>query len=139
MDDTTKLLDELFPFTYVGTGYFRLNGVPAGSNATDFAEEKLELHGVGDGVGILHGRQAVEFLFAKMIKHFDKWQPIETHPKDDEDFLGWSAKRGIEVCCWTGHSFMPDVAALHQELTGHAQWREPTHWMPIPPSPEVGQ
>lgn len=40
-----KLLGELFPYYYMGTGYFRRKGVPAGQPAP-----------------ILHGHQALEFV-----------------------------------------------------------------------------
>ncbi len=55
-------VDELFPFEYVGTGYFRLKGVPKGVNATDYATKH------GDGVGILHGMQAIEYLYKRMLE-----------------------------------------------------------------------
>ena len=42
-------LDELFPFEYSGGGYFRRKGVPK-----------------GDVADILHGMQAVEYLYAAM-------------------------------------------------------------------------
>lgn len=52
-----KDLKELFPFDYIGTGYFRLKGVPKGTSATEYSE---------DGVGILHGMQAIEYLYKRM-------------------------------------------------------------------------
>jgi hypothetical protein len=42
-------LEKLFPFEYIGGGYFRLNTVPAGEVAP-----------------ILHGEQAIEYLFSKL-------------------------------------------------------------------------
>lgn len=46
-----KELDEIFPFEYSGGGYFRLKGVPVGKNAE-----------------ILHGMEAIEYLYKKMIE-----------------------------------------------------------------------
>ena len=48
-------LDELFPFEYSGGGYFRRKGVPK-----------------GDVADILHGMQAVGYLYAAMIAQAPK-------------------------------------------------------------------
>ena len=45
-------LDEVFPFDYQGGGYFRRRGVPKGVTAE-----------------ILHGQQAIEWLYAEMTKN----------------------------------------------------------------------
>jgi len=45
-------LKELFPFEYQGGGYFRKRDIPIGKNAE-----------------ILHGEQAVKFLYDQIEKH----------------------------------------------------------------------
>lgn len=52
-----KDLKDLFPFEYVGTGYFRLKGVPKGTNASEYA---------ADGIGIIHGMQAIEYFYNRI-------------------------------------------------------------------------
>jgi len=47
----SKVPNNLFPFEYRGGGYFRLKGVPKGVDAE-----------------ILHGMQAVEYLYEQMNK-----------------------------------------------------------------------
>jgi hypothetical protein len=58
------------------------------------------------------------------------WQPIETAPKDGRDVLG----------------FWPDRAEGHMAVAHYDQdrdrfrsdtveWRNPTHWMPLPAPP----
>ena len=51
MSDADKELNELFPFEYISGGYFRQKGVKKG--------EKAE---------ILHGDQAIRFLYESMKK-----------------------------------------------------------------------
>lgn len=67
----------------------------------------------------------------------DKWQPIETAPKDGSMLLvygrpfsddGQGYAKAAHVAwwedsdeCWTPQS--------------HAAWTEPTHWMPLPEPP----
>ena len=58
-----------------------------------------------------------------------EWQPIETAPKDRSLFLVWAPGRDglgpmFSLCAWH-----PDAGFCIDEL------REPTHWMPLPPSP----
>ena len=71
-----KELDELFPFEYRGGGYFRLKGVPVGKNAE-----------------ILHGMEAVEYLYKKMIKR-DKIFFGEIPIRTEIVVLGPDAPRG---------------------------------------------
>ena len=49
-----KSLEELFPFTYCGGGYFRETNVPKGKTAKT-----------------LHGHEAVKFLYDEMKKSVD--------------------------------------------------------------------
>ena len=56
-----------------------------------------------------------------------EWQPIETAPKDGEEFMVWDGARTTLAYwwsvgrCWWARDF-------NEEL-------KPTHWMPIPPPP----
>lgn len=50
-----KSLKQLFPFEYVGGGYFREKGVPTGINAK-----------------IIHGEEAIKFLYEKMVEESKK-------------------------------------------------------------------
>jgi len=52
-DSQRKELDELFPFEYQGGGYFRMKGVKKGESAP-----------------ILHGMEAIEYLFDKCVDMF---------------------------------------------------------------------
>lgn len=55
MSAKLKGLDELFPFEYSGGGYFRRKGVPVNQTAE-----------------ILHGHQAVEFLYDAIKKSLEE-------------------------------------------------------------------
>lgn len=72
---------------------------------------------------------------------FGKWQPIETAPKDGTEVLG---------CCWLPNYYAPCMvvwAAYHPNSRGKETWRTSaicgnkmghvTHWMPLPPPPEL--
>lgn len=58
-DKTLPPLKEIFPYDYQGGGYFRMRGVPKGETAP-----------------ILHGQQAVEFLYDKIKEALN---PPDTH------------------------------------------------------------
>ncbi len=69
-----KELKEIFPFEYKGGGYFRLKGVAIGKTAE-----------------ILHGMEAVEYLYQKMKEDiFYGKMPIRT----DVTVLGPDTPRG---------------------------------------------
>ncbi len=64
-----------------------------------------------------------------------EWQPIETAPKDETEFLGY---HGPNVCC-------PDVSVYKIEKKKFLeyadgfwveQYKKPTHWMPMPKPPK---
>lgn len=63
-----------------------------------------------------------------------KWLPIETAPKD-ETFLAVLDCAGEKMVCtmrWSvaeAKNSVPDSAEFHRERV--------THWMPLPPPPEV--
>ena len=50
--NTNKEFETIFPFEYQGGGYFRRKGIPQGKPAE-----------------MLHGIEAVQYLFNAMIKH----------------------------------------------------------------------
>lgn len=50
-----RTLKEIFPYKYMGGGVFRLKDVPKDVVAP-----------------ILHGDEAIKFLFAEMLKEFEK-------------------------------------------------------------------
>lgn len=56
-----KELAELFPFDYAGGGYFRQKGIPVGTNAE-----------------ILHGMQAIEYIYEQMKKGKSNENSIES-------------------------------------------------------------
>lgn len=68
-----------------------------------------------------------------------EWQPIETAPKDESEFIAFIPGVGVKVVtswsAWgggTGH--------FHYETKNHwkePEWErcEPTHWMPYPAPP----
>jgi hypothetical protein len=55
------------------------------------------------------------------------WQPIETAPKDEKDFLGWECG---SVAVYYRTADTPEDAAIS---SGTACY--PTHWMPLPDAP----
>ncbi len=61
----------------------------------------------------------------------DLWQPIETAPKDGNYILTFS-RLGMNVSRWwlSFQRFMP---------MDRFDIEPPSHWMPLPPPPEVGQ
>ncbi len=67
----------------------------------------------------------------------NKWQPIETAPKDDillgyyPDSQETAACPLYQVCCWDLDKWIGD--------TGVSEDFQPTHWMPLPGSPKGEQ
>lgn len=58
------------------------------------------------------------------------WRPIKTCPPGEDKFLAYQPDRGIYECWW------------HEDHRNGGYWMdradsdpEPTHWMPLPPSP----
>lgn len=58
----THTKTDFFPFEYQGTGYFRRKGAPKGKPASDYAE---------DGIGTIHGMQAIEYALTKQREHYE--------------------------------------------------------------------
>lgn len=59
------------------------------------------------------------------------WQPIETAPKDDTEFLGWNGA-SIEKT-WRGWHDGEKPVYVYAD---YWSWL-PTHWMPLPSPPEA--
>lgn len=64
------------------------------------------------------------------------WRPIDTAPKDGTNVLAsfwlWNDPekgRGMEVVSWDGEAWSSDAYPIYP----------PTHWMPLPASPEQGE
>ena len=68
---------------------------------------------------------------AKAAEAAMQWQSIETAPKDGTEFLGF-----------VGVSYQGGVVVLHWDKSDEfidwdADFWDPTHWMPLPLSPET--
>lgn len=67
-----------------------------------------------------------------------EWQPIETAPRDGEEFLGWFQQNGEYgrpvVCAW--QPYIDLMYPWHGEWNSFAEDKI-THWMPLPHPPEV--
>lgn len=65
----------------------------------------------------------------------DKWQPIETAPKDGTEILGWVYGERWAVCKYHKNSmFKVEGFATYGWDDGY-EWADPTHWMPLPDPP----
>lgn len=74
------------------------------------------------------------------------WQPIETAPTDGTPVLGWNAEYGARET--RSVTYTPGSPGFEAGRTDR-WWRwsepknswlmawDPTHWMPLPPPPEV--
>lgn len=64
------------------------------------------------------------------------WQPIETAPRDGGPILGWS-NEGVMYVCWScGWTARDGRWRFFDSGKGETYSFYPTHWMPIPASPE---
>jgi hypothetical protein len=67
----------------------------------------------------------------EVVRGVSGWRPIETAPKDGATLLAYASPAhgldGFQTLC----SWHPDAGFCVDEL------REATHWMPLPPAPEV--
>ena len=59
-----------------------------------------------------------------------KWQPIETAPKDDTDML---------LFCGDGICIGSYAAGMFWFVQNDYELRDPTHWMPLPEPPALGE
>lgn len=65
------------------------------------------------------------------------WQPIETAPKDETDFLGWSEKDGIVIWRWLPRVIDGRDRGCFVNISDEWEtFEEPTRWMPLPAPPE---
>lgn len=70
----------------------------------------------------------------------NKWQPIDTAPKDGTVILGYE-KRGIVSMYWETYFIRPEGEVFGfwelgvEEEESDDMWT-PTHWMPLPPPPQ---
>ena len=60
-----------------------------------------------------------------------QWQPIETAKRDEMRSVLLLTPEGIQIGWWS------DRAANWLADDGEYLWADPTHWMPLPPAPEV--
>lgn len=84
------------------------------------------------------------------------WQPIETAPKDGSEILGYRDDCGALLMRWTSlGEFLTEseLSEYDEETTYQEDWfyadficggrlendQAPTHWMPLPPPPELDQ
>lgn len=71
------------------------------------------------------GRERCISALTSFAEEEEKWQPIETAPKDGTQILAWyPGLRSTPVQTW----WLPGANRWH--LTGN-----PTHWQPLPPAP----
>lgn len=58
----------------------------------------------------------------------DRWQPISTAPKDGTFILAFDGE--VRVMIWS-------LFFRRGWISGNADEREPTHWMPLPEPPRA--
>lgn len=65
----------------------------------------------------------------------DKWQPIETAPKDGSELLFWSEREGgLYVVFW--HGLRKSWLWTTHSLDGDEELKHATYWMPLPDPPK---
>lgn len=65
----------------------------------------------------------------------DAWQPMESAPKDGTGLLGWISSWDAHVVMfWRGDSW-----ATPMKSTGFVIIPQPSHWMPLPTPPTIGE
>lgn len=79
----------------------------------------------------------------------ERWQPIETAPKDGTRILAFDPECGTEICYpkmfprpvdGYSESWPRDKWEIFRDdkyAPGHTWSFYPTHWMPLPPPPKV--
>lgn len=60
----------------------------------------------------------------------EKWEPIETSPRDGTKFLSLEEDGNVSTAWWTGEQ-------LGGKGWSYAEWMMPTHWRPMPKTLEV--
>lgn len=61
------------------------------------------------------------------------WRGIDTAPRDDVLFLGWSSDGFAEV--WSGRTYSLSIEERASPAFPREEASKLTHWMPIPPAP----
>ncbi|MGF6212396.1 hypothetical protein [Comamonas sp. 4034] len=81
---------------------------------------------VGDGCRHCNPQEYIDVLLAQIDEHHsERWQPIETAPKDGTTILLLCTSGGIADGCWD----------LRDESWNYA-YIDPTHWQPLPATPK---
>lgn len=80
-----------------------------------------------------------------------KWKPIESAPRDGSRILvwggtlwsdsGWGTRFFLTEpdTAWWKDGIMSGWCLGNDEAHDEFIWAEPTHWMPLPPPPTVGE
>ena len=103
-------------------------------------------------------RQAMlEFLGVQPAEAKPQWLPIETAPKNGTELIGWREDCGPLLIRWTSCSelmtdFEIEASGIDEKTLFAEDWfyadifsggrlegsEIPTHWMPLPPPPNIG-
>jgi hypothetical protein len=71
----------------------------------------------------------------------ERWQPIETAPKDARPVLCWSPDAAEALDIYIGYRIeddeYPDGYAYFENSSSDAVDAQPTHWMPLPEPPAI--
>lgn len=75
---------------------------------------------------------------AAKLKHLMEWQPIETAPRTGKPFLAVYGGQ-VRVVQWGKTSHVPIYGfCLADQGVEDFDICDPTHWMPMPPLPDLG-
>lgn len=96
--------------------------------------------------------EAAGEMEVKLASALHPWQPIATASPDGVAVLGYGrhtgspvdAQKGVEaadhwwaIMLWDRWRYAPDGQRWVFAKDGKPTWSPPTHWMPLPPPPEV--
>ncbi len=87
--------------------------------------------------------RAIEHFAALVREQPPEWRPIETAPKDGTFVIVWPPTwNGVTSCAhWNADEYLkkPQPYWSRTDDLGRKKSREkpPTHWLPLPPAPEV--
>ncbi|WP_435658125.1 hypothetical protein [Brucella pituitosa] len=105
--------------------------------------KEVPIHGYsGEGKLVRAAIAAIRALSSQPIA--DWWLPIETAPKDGTEFIGWDGKWPFRCSAGKKYELYPhmDGGPTYRDVwDGHyydsLTIEHPTHWRPLPASPEV--